>query len=152
MDALAQFSPPTREWFAGAFSGPTAAQTGAWEAIREGRHTLVVAPTGSGKTLAAFLWALDGIFTSPRPPEPTHRCRVVYVSPMKALAVDVERNLRSPLVGIGHAATRLGTEVPPVQVAVRSADTTQAERRDFARHGADVLITTPESLFLILTS
>ncbi|MGM0386645.1 MAG: DEAD/DEAH box helicase, partial [Actinomycetota bacterium] len=152
MDVLAEFSAPTREWFRGAFTGPTAAQSGAWEAIRQAQHTLVVAPTGSGKTLAAFLWALDRILTSPPPPEPTHRCRVVYVSPMKALAVDVERNLRSPLVGIGHAATRLGTEVPPVRVAVRSADTTPAERRDFARHGADVLITTPESLFLILTS
>ncbi|NCD17249.1 MAG: DEAD/DEAH box helicase, partial [Actinobacteria bacterium] len=130
-DVLSAFSAPTREWFTSAFPGPTAAQTGAWEAIRQAQHTLVVAPTGSGKTLAAFLWALDRIMASPPPAEPTHRCRVVYVSPMKALAVDVERNLRSPLVGIGHAATRLGTEVPPVQVAVRSADTTQAERRDF---------------------
>ena len=151
-DVLSAFSAPTREWFRGAFAAPTAAQAGAWNAIRRGRHTLVVAPTGSGKTLAAFLWALDRISTTPPPPDPAHRCRVVYVSPMKALAVDVERNLRSPLVGIGHAATRLGVAVPDVAVAVRSADTTPAERRDFARRGSDVLITTPESLFLLLTS
>lgn len=146
------FSAPTAQWFAGAFTAPTAAQTGAWEAIRRGEHTLVVAPTGSGKTLAAFLWALDRLHTGPTPAAPTHRCRIVYVSPMKALAVDVERNLRSPLVGIARTAERLGVAVPPVEVALRSADTTPAERRSFARHGADVLITTPESLFLILTS
>lgn len=151
-EAPSTFSAATREWFRASFAAPTAAQEGAWEAIRKGQHTLVVAPTGSGKTLAAFLWALDRILSTPQTPGPAHRCRVVYVSPMKALAVDVERNLRSPLVGIGHAAARLGTAVPPVAVAVRSADTTAAERRDFARHGADVLITTPESLFLILTS
>lgn len=153
MDAsIAGFSAPTREWFSGAFPGPTAAQLGAWEAIRRGDHTLVVAPTGSGKTLAAFLWALDRLHSAPRPDDAARRCRVVYVSPMKALAVDVERNLRSPLVGIAHAAARLGIEVPPVEVALRSADTTATERRAFARNGADVLITTPESLFLILTS
>lgn len=150
MDSLSAFSAPTREWFTRAFEAPTAAQAGAWEAIRQGQHTLVVAPTGSGKTLAAFLWALDRILAAPPPPQ--SRCRVVYVSPMKALAVDVERNLRSPLVGIGHAAARLGLAAPPVAVAVRSADTTPAERRHFARYGADVLITTPESLFLLLTS
>jgi len=152
LDDLAGFSAPTREWFRASFPAPTPAQRGAWDAIRGGEHTLVVAPTGSGKTLAAFLWALDRILAAPPLTEPSRRCRVVYVSPLKALAVDVERNLRSPLVGIGHAAARLGEQLPPVQVAVRSADTTPAERRDFARHGADVLITTPESLFLLLTS
>lgn len=98
--ALAGFSAATRDWFAGAFEQPTAAQAGAWSAIGAGEHALVVAPTGSGKTLAAFLWALDGLLSDPPPPDPGQRCRVLYVSPLKALATDVERNLRSPLVGI----------------------------------------------------
>ncbi|QDO89288.1 DEAD/DEAH box helicase [Ornithinimicrobium ciconiae] len=148
---LDHFSPATRAWFRASFAEPTQAQQGAWEAIRRGEHTLVVAPTGSGKTLSAFLWALDRIATHPRPAD-VPRCRVLYVSPLKALAVDVERNLQSPLVGIGHAATRLGQPAPQVSVAVRSGDTPAADRRRFARSGADVLITTPESLFLLLTS
>lgn len=150
-DVLDHFSPATREWFRASFPAPTAAQHGAWSAISSGSHTLVVAPTGSGKTLSAFLWALDRLSTTPPPGEAT-RCRVVYISPLKALAVDIERNLRSPLVGIGHAATRLGDPVPDVQVAVRSGDTTPQERRAFARRPTDILITTPESLFLLLTS
>ncbi len=146
-------SPPaTAEWFRSSFSAPTAAQAGAWEAISSGHHALVVAPTGSGKTLSAFLWALDRLASEPVPEERLKRCRVLYVSPMKALAVDVERNLRSPLVGIGHAATRLGLLPPDITVAVRSGDTPAQERRAFARTPSDVLITTPESLFLILTS
>ncbi|NYG08082.1 ATP-dependent Lhr-like helicase [Phycicoccus badiiscoriae] len=151
-DVLDRFSPATAEWFRGSFSAPTAAQAGAWEAISSGHHALVVAPTGSGKTLSAFLWALDRLAASPPPADKIKRCRVLYVSPMKALAVDVERNLRSPLVGIGHAATRLGLTPPDVTVSVRSGDTPAAERRAFARTPTDVLITTPESLFLILTS
>jgi ATP-dependent helicase Lhr and Lhr-like helicase len=95
--ALEQFSAPTREWFGAAFAEPTPAQTGAWEAIAQGRHALVVAPTGSGKTLSAFLWAIDRLLSEPRGERGT---RVLYVSPLKALAVDVERNLRSPLIGI----------------------------------------------------
>jgi ATP-dependent helicase Lhr and Lhr-like helicase len=149
---LARFSPATRDWFTGAFHGATPAQLGAWTAISQGNHALVVAPTGSGKTLSAFLWALDHLATTPPPASPAQRCRVLYISPLKALAVDVERNLRSPLTGIKQAAGRLGLPVPEVRVAVRSGDTPAAERRDFARNPADVLITTPESLFLLLTS
>src|SRR3954451_5981932 len=151
-DVLERFSPATAAWFRDSFSAPTAAQTGAWEAISSGHHALVVAPTGSGKTLSAFLWALDQLGTEPVPDEKLKRCRVLYISPMKALAVDVERNLRSPLVGIGHAATRLGVTQPDITVSVRSGDTPADERRAFARAPSDVLITTPESLFLILTS
>jgi ATP-dependent helicase Lhr and Lhr-like helicase len=151
-DALDRFSPATRDWFSGSFAAPTDAQIGAWDAISSGAHTLVVAPTGSGKTLSAFLWALDRLTTTPLPAQPLRRCRVLYISPMKALAVDVERNLRSPLVGIGNAAGRLGLAKPDVSVSVRSGDTSAADRRLFARRPADILITTPESLFLILTS
>ena len=107
MTALDRFSPATRDWFTGAFAAPTAAQEGAWDAISSGRDTLVVAPTGSGKTLSAFLWSLDRLASTPAPEEPRHRCRVLYVSPLKALAVDVERNLRAPLTGIKHTAARL---------------------------------------------
>lgn len=150
-DVLDRFSPATQAWFRSSFPAPTSAQAGAWEAISSGQHTLVVAPTGSGKTLSAFLWAIDGLVTTPPDPERS-ACRVLYVSPLKALATDVERNLRSPLVGIGHAARRLGLAVPEIRVAVRSGDTPADERRTFARHPADILITTPESLFLLLTS
>lgn len=151
-DVLAAFSPATRAWFTAAFAAPTAAQAGAWEAVAAGDSALVVAPTGSGKTLAAFLWALDRLASTPPPTDPMQRCRVLYVSPLKALAVDVERNLRAPLTGIRHAATRLALPVPDLRVAVRSGDTTPEERRAFARTPADILITTPESLFLLLTS
>jgi ATP-dependent Lhr-like helicase len=146
------FSPATQAWLDGAFAAPTPAQVGAWDAIARGEHTLVVAPTGSGKTLAAFLSALDRLAMLPVPSEPTRRCRVLYVSPLKALAVDVERNLRSPLAGIRQAAARLGLPEPDVTVAMRSGDTPADERRLFARRPADILITTPESLFLLLTS
>ncbi len=148
----AGFSAPTREWFAGAFEAPTAAQTGAWEAIGAGDHALVVAPTGSGKTLAAFLWSLDRLLTAGPPADRQHRCRVLYVSPLKALATDVERNLHAPLVGIRQVAERSGTPLPEVTVGLRTGDTPQAQRRAFAVRPPDVLITTPESLFLILTS
>jgi ATP-dependent Lhr-like helicase len=151
-DVLNRFSPATRAWFAGAFQAPTAAQVGAWTAVSAGRHALVVAPTGSGKTLAAFLWALDRLAAAPPSADGAHRCRVLYVSPLKALAVDVERNLRSPLAGIRQAAARLGLPLPELRVGVRSGDTPAAERRTFARTPPDVLITTPESLFLLLTS
>ncbi|WP_027346008.1 ATP-dependent helicase [Hamadaea tsunoensis] len=146
------FGPATREWFASAFAAATPAQAGAWRAIAAGRHALVVAPTGSGKTLAAFLWALDRLAHEPMPAQPLQRCRVLYVSPLKALAVDVERNLRTPLTGIRHAAARLGLPEPVVEVGMRTGDTPAQERRLFARRPPDILITTPESLFLLLTS
>ncbi len=151
-DPLLGFSPTTRAWFTGAFAAPTPAQTGAWQAVRAGEHALVVAPTGSGKTLAAFLWSVDRLLTEPPPADLAARCRVVYVSPLKALATDVERNLRSPLVGIRQAAARAGTELAEVTVGVRTGDTPAGERRAFATRPPDILITTPESLFLVLTS
>jgi len=149
---LDRFSETTRAWFEVAFPEPTPAQAGAWDAIASGEHALVVAPTGSGKTLAAFLWALDRLASDPAPPEPSRRLRVVYISPLKALAVDIERNLRSPLVGMRGAAQRLGLPEPVVEVSVRTGDTPAEDRRRFGKHPPDVLITTPESLFLILTS
>ncbi|WP_327234179.1 DEAD/DEAH box helicase [Streptomyces sp. NBC_01317] len=150
--ALDSFSPATRAWFTGAFPAPTAAQEGAWRAIQEGSDVLVVAPTGSGKTLAAFLAALDQLASKPPPAEARKRCRVLYVSPLKALAVDVERNLRSPLTGIRQESVRLGLPEPEVRVGIRSGDTPAAERRTLATKPPDILITTPESLFLMLTS
>ncbi|MFI9154266.1 ATP-dependent helicase [Streptomyces sp. NPDC053367] len=150
--ALDGFSPATRGWFTGAFSAPTAAQAGAWQAIREGSDVLVVAPTGSGKTLAAFLAALDQLTSTPPPADPRKRCRVLYVSPLKALAVDVQRNLRSPLTGIRQESVRLGLPEPEVKVGIRSGDTPAAERRALSTRPPDILITTPESLFLMLTS
>ncbi|WP_167175720.1 ATP-dependent helicase [Saccharomonospora amisosensis] len=146
------FSPATRDWFAGAFAAPTAAQEGAWQAAHAGQHALVVAPTGSGKTLAAFLWALDRLAIAPEPRRDRRRCRVLYVSPLKALAVDVQRNLRAPLAGISQASRRLGLPEPDITVGMRTSDTTAAERRAFNRTPPDVLVTTPESLFLLLTS
>ncbi|GAA3319235.1 DNA glycosylase AlkZ-like family protein [Arthrobacter ramosus] len=168
--AMDRFSRATREWFLGAFSAPTPAQDGAWKAISSGSHALVVAPTGSGKTLAAFLWALDRLLSvSPtvsadalpvleeasgraRAKAPKRKTRVLYISPLKALGVDVERNLRSPLIGITQTAKRLGLPAPLVSVGVRSGDTTTADRRALLSHPPDILITTPESLFLMLTS
>ncbi|BBX04228.1 ATP-dependent helicase [Mycolicibacterium moriokaense] len=149
--ALARFSPLTRQWFAGTFAEPTPAQEQAWSAIADGDNTLVIAPTGSGKTLAAFLWAIDRLAASePRPAGAG--TRVLYVSPLKALAVDVERNLRTPLTGIGRLAERSGTAAPDISVGVRSGDTTPARRRELITRPPDILITTPESLFLMLTS
>jgi ATP-dependent helicase Lhr and Lhr-like helicase len=146
------FAPATRAWFDSAFAAPTPAQSGAWQAVRAGRHALVVAPTGSGKTLAAFLWSIDRLTSEPPPNDPLRRCRVLYVSPLKALAVDVERNLRAPLTGIRHAAARLGVPLQSVTVGMRTGDTPAEERRQFTKKPPDILITTPESLFLLLTS
>jgi ATP-dependent Lhr-like helicase len=150
--ALPGFSEATRAWFSAAFAAPTPAQAQAWSAIERGEHTLVIAPTGSGKTLAAFLWAIDRLASEPVPADPKRRCRVLYISPLKALAVDVERNLRSPLTGVRHAARRLGLPEPDISVAVRTGDTAADERRKMISRPPDILITTPESLFLLLTS
>src|SRR5437588_5883248 len=152
VDVLELFSPATREWFGGAFAAPTDAQVGAWRAAAAGEHALVVAPTGSGKTLAAFLWALDRLATEGPPTERRRRCRVLYVSPLKALAVDVERNLRAPLAGIAAHAERAGAAFHLPQVGIRTGDTPASERARMLRAPPDVLITTPESLYLLLTS
>ena len=140
-----------QEWFRASFAKPTAAQDKGWAAIAKGESTLLLAPTGSGKTLAAFLWCLNRLMFGP-PPDGKRRTRVLYVSPLKALAVDVERNLRAPLVGIAHAAQRLGVAAYSPEVWVRTGDTPAAERARFLRAPADIVITTPESLFLLLTS
>src|ERR1700722_19257480 len=150
-DALARFSVVTRDWFAGTFAAPTPAQAEAWSAIADGQNTLVIAPTGSGKTLAAFLWAIDALAAAPRS-ERSAGTRVLYVSPLKALAVDVERNLRTPLAGMARVAAQRGLTGPEITVGLRSGDTSPARRRQLISNPPDVLITTPESLFLMLTS
>src|SRR2546422_1670448 len=122
-----------------------------WPAIASGGHTLILAPTGSGKTLAAFLWALDRLGGDPTPP-PAERCRVLYISPLRALAVDVEKNLRAPLAGIRLAAERLRTELHEPTVGMRTGDTSANDRRTIQKRPPDILITTPESLYLMLTS
>jgi ATP-dependent helicase Lhr and Lhr-like helicase len=137
-DALELFSSRTREWFAGAFAEPTPAQLQAWPAIASGEHVLISAPTGSGKTLAAFLWAIDQLASDP---EPREGIGLVYVSPLKALSYDIERNLRAPLRGIGAN----------LNIAVRTGDTPQRDRQAMLRKPPDILITTPESLYLMLT-
>ncbi|MGD2044073.1 MAG: DEAD/DEAH box helicase, partial [Acidimicrobiia bacterium] len=152
MSALEAFTPATRTWFEASFAAPTRAQEEGWPAIAGGDHTLIHAPTGSGKTLAAFLWTLDRLLTEP-PPDKAERCRVLYISPLKALAHDVDRNLRAPLAGIRHTAQRLGGDpLPDVTTFLRTGDTPQEERRRMERNPPDILITTPESLYLMLTS
>ncbi len=148
MASLERFSPVARAWFQAAFDAPTAAQEQGWDAISKGDHTLILAPTGSGKTLAAFYWTLDRLMAEPT----DNTCRVLYVSPLKALTYDVERNLRAPLAGMALEAERRGLPVPSVRVGTRTGDTPAADRRDLVRHPPDILITTPESLYLLLTS
>src|SRR5215469_13274673 len=141
MEPLELFSTRTREWFEGAFAGPTPAQEQAWPAIASGEHVLISAPTGSGKTLASFLWAIDRL-SSEGQNDDGRRIGLVYVSPLKALSYDIDRNLRTPLRGIGAS----------LKVAVRTGDTPQRERQAMLREPPDILITTPESLYLMLTS
>ncbi|AWT26821.1 ATP-dependent RNA helicase RhlE [Corynebacterium provencense] len=153
-DPLDRFFAPVASWFREVFGEPTVVQSRAWDAVSRGEHALVVAPTGSGKTLAAFLWALSrltsrGLMRGDGEPAGT---RVLYISPLKALGVDVERNLRVPLAGIARTAAAGGTDISPVTVGVRSGDTPQNERAKLLRTPPDVLITTPESLYLMLTS
>jgi ATP-dependent Lhr-like helicase len=148
---LTLFHPSVRAWFDAVFPAPTRPQQLGWPAIARGESTLILAPTGTGKTLAAFLWCINRLMFAPVPPR-HERCRVLYISPIKALAVDVERNLRSPLVGIAQAARATGVEFHEPTIAIRTGDTTTAERAHFTRHPADILITTPESIYLLLTS
>ena len=163
LDPFAAFHPVTAAWFRAVFEAPTDPQRMGWPVIARGESALILAPTGTGKTLTAFLWCLDRLMLhAPHPgeknvakmahPRPGKGCRIVYVSPLKALAVDVERNLRSPLAGIANMARRMGVPFHAPEIAVRTGDTPQRERAKFARHPAEILITTPESLYLILTS
>ncbi len=148
MDPIGQFSEPTRRWFTAAFEAPTEVQAAAWPRIHAGADVLAVAPTGSGKTLAAFLSAIDRCLTK----REARGVRVLYVSPLKALAVDVGRNLRAPLAGIAAQCAVLGLPAPTIGVGLRTGDTTAQERREMVRKPPEILITTPESLFLLLTS
>ena len=166
ISALSLFSPAAQRWFRETFEKPTPAQELGWAAISRGEHTLLLAPTGSGKTLAAFLWTLDQLAQRPVPAtaatgsrrrngtttEPRAGITTVYISPLKALSYDVERNLRSPLAGLRIAAAREGMPLPEITVATRTGDTPQRERADIRRNPPDILITTPESLYLMLTS
>ena len=149
--ALELFHPITAKWFRAVFEAPTAPQVEGWPAIARGESTLILAPTGTGKTLTAFLWCIDKLMMRTAP-EGERGCRVVYLSPLKALAADVERNLRSPLVGIANIAKREGVEVRMPEISVRTGDTSPKERARFRKHPGDILITTPESLYLLLTS
>src|SRR5438874_6776839 len=148
-DALDLFLPPVREWFRQALGEPTPAQRQGWPSIAAGRNTLILAPTGSGKTLAAFLACLDGLW---RQPPAGRGVRVLYVSPLKALNNDIYRNLQIPLEGVAETARRMGQPLPALEVAVRTGDTSTKERQRQLRRPPHVLITTPESLHLLLTS
>src|SRR2546430_137136 len=145
MSALDLFSPAAREWFQSAFAAPTEVQERGWRAVASGRHTLMTAPTGSGKTLAAFLWCLDRLAVEDPAPAARERCRVLYVSPLKALAVDVERNLRAPLVGLRLQAERLGLPLPHIGVALPRRDPPAHQRRGLERPPPHLLIPPPES-------
>src|SRR3984885_14007968 len=150
-DVLELFHPVTGEWFRAVFDRPTSPQVLGWPAIARGENTLILAPTGTGKTLTAFLWCLDRLMLH-RAADETEGCRVIYLSPLKALAVDVERNLRSPLAGIANMAPPAGVAFHQPEISIRTGDTSQKERSRFRRHPAEILITTPKSLYLLLTS
>lgn len=150
-DVLELFHPVTAGWFRAVFDQPTSPQVEGWPAIARGESTLILAPTGTGKTLTAFLWCIDKLMMRTHP-EVEAGCRVIYISPLKALAVDVERNLRSPLAGIANMARNEGVAVRMPEISVRTGDTSQRDRARFKKHPGDILITTPESLYLILTS
>src|SRR5436853_4895719 len=149
LDPLALFLPPVREWFRTTLGEPTPAQRQGWPSIAAGRHTLILAPTGSGKTLAAFLACLDGLW---RIDPPTKGVQLLYISPLKALNNDIHRNLQVPLQGVAAAADAMHLPLPKIEIAVRTGDTPTAERQRRIRKPPHVLITTPESLHLLLTS
>lgn len=162
---LSRFKPAVAGWFEDVFTEPTQVQEKSWDAISQGSHALLVAPTGSGKTLAAFLWALNNLMEREgqtslpvaKREDSTDASshggvKVLYISPLKALGVDIERNLRVPLAGISRVAQRLGVDEPDISIGVRSGDTPQSERNRQLRKPPDVLITTPESAYLMLTS
>src|SRR5205823_4771516 len=151
VDPLAPFRPAVRRWFERAFDAPTRPQSLGWPPIARGESTLILSPTGSGKTLAAFLWCLDRLMFAPVPAKAA-RCRVLYISPLKALAVDVERNLRAPLAGIGQVAQARGDEFVRPAIIIRTGDTPQSARARFQRKPADIHITTPDALYLLLPS
>src|SRR6476646_847602 len=148
-DGLDGFLPVVAGWFRATYGAPTPPQARGWPAIAAGRNTLIFAPTGSGKTLAAFLACLDHLWRTPRA---TRGVRILYVSPLKALNNDVYRNLQVPLEGILETAGAMGQPLPPLSVAVRTGDTPSSERQKLVRRPPDILITTPESLHLMLTS
>ncbi|MCW2950037.1 MAG: box helicase, partial [Thermoleophilia bacterium] len=148
---LERFHPAVAAWVREQFDSPTDVQLRGWEAISGGGHVLLGAPTGSGKTLAAFLWGIDQLFRAPLPPK-SERLRLVYLSPLRALNYDIERNLRAPLQGIRRHAELMGIELPDVTVGVRTGDTSQSERGKQRRTPPDILITTPESMYVMLTS
>src|SRR2546421_9592629 len=150
-DPLDLFHPAVKQWFTASFGAATAPQAQGWPAVSRGDSTLILAPTGTGKTLAAFLWCINRLMFEAQP-EPRARCRVLYISPIKALAVDVERNLRAPLIGISKTAEQMQVAHHVPQIWVRSGDTPPSERARFQRAPSDILITTPESLYLMLTS
>ncbi|MFW2380431.1 MAG: DEAD/DEAH box helicase, partial [Acidimicrobiales bacterium] len=151
-NALDGFSPAAAAWFSTTFEGPTPPQAKGWPIIAKGDHTLILAPTGTGKTLSAFFWGLDQLCNTPPPDDALARTRILYISPLRALAVDVEKNLRAPLQGVRLAAERLGEPFYEPTVMLRTGDTPPEDRRRMQRHPPDLLITTPESLFLMLTS
>src|SRR6266850_1690708 len=150
--SLTPFHPVLQRWFSETLGTPTTVQLSGWEAIREGRHTLIAAPTGSGKTLAAFLTALDELFVESLQAPLPDEVRVVYVSPLKALSADIHKNLAEPRRGIKRIAEEMGLEAPRITAAVRTGDTTASERAAMLRKPPHILVTTPESLYLLLTA